>query len=286
MATSAYWGWINAGRPWRKARPVAEMEAWARANGIAVLGTIGNEDHLQADWPEDHTPFSFTAWPIRLPGYIVTAIDLANVRGLGAAILRDARAGRLPWLKYMNAAGWSYSFADGFRLGRSNADQHVHLSVFSDDTDTSIGGYDPLATGEDDMMFVKRGDRGDPVRALQLHLRSAGFDPGSIDGVYGASTSKAVLAMRKAVGSDATSGDEVDGWAYHQLMITLLRKYAGQDGARGPAGPAGPAGAQGPKGDRGEPGPAGPDGPQGPPGVLPAEIVIRVPDITVLADGA
>lgn len=143
MATQAYWDWVSAGRPWQLAKPVSELAVWAAGNDVDILGTIGDEGHLQAGFPEDHTPFSFTAWPVPLPGYYVCAIDLADVRGLGVAILAGARSGSYPWLKYMNFAGRNYSFADGFQAGSPNSDHHIHLSVFSDDLDTSIGLFDP-----------------------------------------------------------------------------------------------------------------------------------------------
>lgn len=143
MATQAYWDWVSAGRPWQLAKPISELAVWAASNDVDILGTIGDEGHLQAGFPEDHTPFSFTAWPVPLPGYFVCAIDLADTRGLGAAILTHARSGSYPWLKYMNFSGRNYSFADGFREGSANSDHHIHLSVFSDDLDTSIGMFDP-----------------------------------------------------------------------------------------------------------------------------------------------
>lgn len=148
MATSAYHTWVQAGRPWTLARPIAQLKTWAQANGIRVLGTIGNEAHLQADFPEDHTPYSFTAWPRQLPGYWVTAIDLDNANNLGGRILMRAQEGQLPWLKYMNSAGRNYAYADGFRSGRPNADQHVHLSVFSDELETDIGDFSAILEGD------------------------------------------------------------------------------------------------------------------------------------------
>lgn len=138
MATDAYVRWVNAGRPWRKARPIADIERWARARGIRVLGTIGNLAHLRASRPEDHTPFSATAWPIPLPDYVVTAIDLDPPAATGDAILASARNGAYPWLKYMNWRGRNYSYADGFKRGASNPDQHIHMSIFSDETYTSV----------------------------------------------------------------------------------------------------------------------------------------------------
>jgi hypothetical protein len=85
-------------------------------------------------------------------------------------------------------------------------------------------------------MFCQKGDKGNAPRALQLQLRRAGFDPGTIDGDYGAATSAAVLAMRKAAGSSASSGDVYDAWGYDQLSGHLLRKHAGTDGTDGTDG--------------------------------------------------
>lgn len=147
--------WINAGRPFKVAAPIVYMVNYCKRKEITNLGTLGNADHQTADPPEDHTGFSSTAWPLRLPlavpvageRYWVCAGDFANDRGLGNAILRDARAGLLPWLKYMNFAGRSYTYADGFKQGSPNSDQHVHLSAF-DDPDSLLydaAGWDPLA---------------------------------------------------------------------------------------------------------------------------------------------
>lgn len=176
MATPAYRTWNAAGRPFTVARPIRQMVAYAKAKGIAVLGTLGNDDHLLTDWPEDHTPFSFTGQPLTLPlakavdgqRYWVCACDLANSKGLGAAILRDARAGRTPWLKYMNFAGRNYNAADRFQQGWPNADEHIHLSCWTDELLTDISGYDPLATPpppEDDMLRFIREKGTAPVYA-------------------------------------------------------------------------------------------------------------------------
>jgi hypothetical protein len=149
MATKAYEIWDAAGRHWEPARPISELEAWCEANGFTVLGTIGNDEHLWAATPEDHTPFSATAWPVPLPGYIVCAIDIADERELGAAILRDARAGLLPWLKYCNVGQKHYHCRDGFRSWTYNSDTHNHLSIRTDYIDASIGAFNPL--GDSDM---------------------------------------------------------------------------------------------------------------------------------------
>ncbi len=157
MASQAYYQWETDGRPWRLATPITELAAWAQANGVPNLGTIGDEDHLTDDWPQDHTPFSVTAWPLPLPGYVVTAIDLGNIRGLGQAILDRAKAGWYPWLKYMNFAGHYYDSRTGWEP-EPNLDEHVHLSIRTDWVDRSIGAFNPFAPlfsppTEDDAML-------------------------------------------------------------------------------------------------------------------------------------
>lgn len=148
MATQEYWTWVNAGRPYKVAQPIRELAELAKFRAVQILGIIGNEDHLQSSFPEDHTPFSFTSYPVEDPGYWVCAIDLANVRGWGDAILRDARYGLLPWLKYMNYDYVHWDSADGFRQGRGSGDGHIHISCFSNYLNASIGDYDPSFAGK------------------------------------------------------------------------------------------------------------------------------------------
>lgn len=45
-------------------------------------------------------------------------------------------------------------------------------------------------------MILRPGDRSPDVEQLQLHLKAAGYDPGDIDGQYGARTAAAVLAFQ------------------------------------------------------------------------------------------
>ncbi len=49
---------------------------------------------------------------------------------------------------------------------------------------------------EDPMM------RGEDVRALQTALKLRGFDPGTIDGVFGKNTTAAVISFKKRYGTD------------------------------------------------------------------------------------
>lgn len=167
MATAAYFTWVAEGSAWDLARPVRELRNWAEANAVPVLGTIGNEAHLTSGFPEDHTPFSVTAWPVPLPRYVVTAIDLGDVDGLGWAILAMARRGKLPWLKYMNVQNRHYVYSDGFTEYWPNGDAHIHLSVFSDDLDTSIEPFDPW---EDSGMELETATVRRPRDGAQINL--------------------------------------------------------------------------------------------------------------------
>lgn len=115
--------------------------------------------------------------------------------------------------------------------------EHGHLSGHPDyDDDTTPWGV--ASTGRFTMFAAcKLGDRGEHVKALQVALEHLGHLPsGASDGGYGKQTAAAVLAMRKSVGSSATSGDVFDAWGHMQLLICLARKYGA-----GPGQPAPPA---------------------------------------------
>jgi hypothetical protein len=145
VATQAYWDWVARGRAYRLATPISELKAKGRAAGVGWLGDLGNESHLQASTPEDHTPFSATEWPVSLSGYVVCAIDWVD----GAhsdRLLADARAGRAPWLKYLNFRGRNYSVRRGWQ-SQPNPDHHLHISIRSDWADRSIGSYNPFVAG-------------------------------------------------------------------------------------------------------------------------------------------
>ena len=59
------------------------------------------------------------------------------------------------------------------------------------------GPYGPLNWG---LRTLREGDRGADVRQLQLRLMQKGFLCGGADGVFGASTRRAVIAARAALG--------------------------------------------------------------------------------------
>ncbi|GAB6890032.1 peptidoglycan-binding protein [Geobacillus sp. FSL K6-0789] len=67
---------------------------------------------------------------------------------------------------------------------------------------------------------LKRGDRNDYVKTLQSWLYKAGFNPGGIDGVYGANTEKAVKEFQKKVGITA---DGIAGKQTYQALQEYVR---------------------------------------------------------------
>lgn len=136
MATSEYNAWNAKGRPYTVALPIKQFVDQARAAGIGILGVIGNESHLKANTPEDHTPFSHTAWPRALPGYVVTACDIAD-GPWSDRILATAKDGRLPQVKYLNFRGHHYNVKRGWQQ-ESSGDQHLHISVRTDHLNTPL----------------------------------------------------------------------------------------------------------------------------------------------------
>jgi hypothetical protein len=263
---------------WRVARSLDVLTAEVRRlHPGTTVWTIGDAAHRAS--ASDHNPNAAD---------VVCAGDFLPDRGLDLAWfaerVRLAGVAGHPAPKYVifnrriasRSQGWRWRTYTGINPHTG----HGHVSVGDGPDGRSTGPYDDtspwgLTTGGGaDLIGLKKGDSGQQVTALQGLLRNAGFSPGTVDGDYGPATAAAVLKMRKAMGSTATSGDSFGGWAYTQLMTALAGKHAGKDGARGPAGaqgPAGPAGARGPAGAAGERGPAGD---QGPPGSLPAEIRI------------
>jgi peptidoglycan hydrolase-like protein with peptidoglycan-binding domain len=69
----------------------------------------------------------------------------------------------------------------------------------------AAAGEDRPRPRREDLPLLRRDATGDVVKLAQTRLRSHGFDPGPIDGVFGADTERAVRAFQ------AARGLEVDG---------------------------------------------------------------------------
>lgn len=175
MTTAAYNTWVRGGRKYTVAQPISEVVAYAKAAGVQWLGTLGSDDerHLKASRPQDHTPFSVTAWPLPLPGYVVTACDL--VRGSWCdRFLAECRAGLHPWVKYINFGGHQYSVKTGWRQ-ESSSDEHFHVSARTDFLNaharnpfvaTVIEEYEEMAgfaRGQDGQLYYVTGMESRPI---------------------------------------------------------------------------------------------------------------------------
>lgn len=141
-------------------------------------------------------------------------------------------------IKDSESGAWRSSTSDSSHLW------HIHISIFTthcDDWDALAPVLEVLSggttnEGDDDVIGLHKGDSGERVKGLQAVLDRTGFAV-TVDGDYGDKTAAALLKMRKAMGSTATDGDTVTGYAYAQLMDALARKRATEAAAKVPTAP-------------------------------------------------
>lgn len=180
MASQGYRDWLKAGKPYHLIRPADDLVNTLRRYGLTVYH-YPNDAHLQANTPEDHTPFSVTGWPSSNARWNARGVDVMPRGDTAAArkenadiarqLIRDRDAG-LPgvaWVKYINWTDerdvclqerWTDPAAPNRRTTRSSSDKgHIHISGRSDvDDDDRAEDYDPIArmrggalAGDDDM---------------------------------------------------------------------------------------------------------------------------------------
>lgn len=157
---SGYADWMDAGKPWTPAQPIADLTRTLRGYGYTVY-QLGNPAHQRAVPPEDHMPYSATGWPVPNPRWFEhacdimapTRSDLPNLAALGAQMVLDRNTG-VPGaspIKYLNwqpaGGGIRHEAWDPtHRVGPSDDGGHIHLSVRSDCTHSAaMAGYDPVA---------------------------------------------------------------------------------------------------------------------------------------------
>lgn len=160
MAVALYYAWDRLGRPLEPAQPVREFVekmrlAYPRAAAANQFSWYANESHYTAEPPQDHTPFSETGWPLVSPRWVVFATDVMHRPDLGvdcfalfAYWLAEAKAGRMPWLKYMIWRAKRYDVRNRWApADASDHFDHVHLSSRTDHQHTSLGSWSPAPGG-------------------------------------------------------------------------------------------------------------------------------------------
>ncbi len=175
--TAAYTRWVRDGSPWKFGRAAKAVAGHLRAHGYTVY-MQGNQQHLEHDPPEDHTPYSATGWPANAPYPYCLALDimpprpgqqslitgrlLPSLQQLSAQLYQDKQAGHpgAAFVKYMN---WEPErdnggpcYQDSWRPGharRNSTDRgHTHISSRTDyATSGASDDYDLVArvTGDD-----------------------------------------------------------------------------------------------------------------------------------------
>lgn len=196
-ATAAYTAWVADGRPWKDAQPVRALGDRLAAHGYTVY-YHGDDRHLQADPPEDHTPFSATGWPGQHPYPYCLATDimppapgqtskltgrlLPSLAALAARLRQDRIDGHpaAAWIKYMNwttAAGdvvhdkWQ---PDYVRTTSTDAG-HIHVSCRTDlYATTAADSYDLVARTEGTTPVITEGVDYSFARPSPTGLAAAG----------------------------------------------------------------------------------------------------------------
>lgn len=84
------------------------------------------------------------------------------------------------------------------------------------------------------MRTLRRGDTGSDVRTLQTALTRAGYDPGAINGVFGAQTERAVMQFQRVLGlpQDGIVGPRT--WAFLMPFVNEPDPDVLRRGSRGP----------------------------------------------------
>lgn len=168
MASQAYYDWVTNGSPWKFARPIQAVADRLRAHGFTVY-LQGNQEHLTATPPEDHTPFSATGWPGTSPYPYCMAMDimppaagqtskitgraLPTLQKLAAQLRSDKIAGlsAAQFVKYLNwepgdGNCWHDSWMPAYARRTSTDRGHIHVSARTDYyLSGAADGYDLVA---------------------------------------------------------------------------------------------------------------------------------------------
>lgn len=162
MAVAAYYQWDSLGRPLEPAQPirdVVERMKVAYPSAASTFSWYANEAHYTANPPQDHTPFSATGWPNASPEWWVFATDIMHNPQLGVDCnvlfqywITEARAGRMPWLKYIIWQAKLYDVRNQWRpQSNSGHFDHIHMSARTDFQHTGLGSWSLTPGGDMDV---------------------------------------------------------------------------------------------------------------------------------------
>lgn len=152
MAAREYSQWNALGRPKTPAQPIRDLVTKLKAAFPQgrFFNWEANEAHYTAVPPQDHTPFSYTGWPLSSPHWVVFATDIMTSDVGGAAggqrlfdyYISEARAGRMPWLKYLIWQARLYDVRNNWQSqANSGHFDHIHISVRTDFQNHSLGSW-------------------------------------------------------------------------------------------------------------------------------------------------
>jgi hypothetical protein len=160
MAVAMYYTWVQQGKPLEPAKPVREIVERMKAAfpGAGPFSWFANDAHYQSNTPGDHTPFSRDGYAIKPSPYpIIFATDIMHQPQQGVDCfklfpywLAEAKAGRMPWLKYLIWQAKIYDVRHAW-VAQANSDHfdHIHISTRTDYQNASLGTWSLLPGGED-----------------------------------------------------------------------------------------------------------------------------------------
>ena len=254
MAVTTYEGWVADGRPAHQCQPGSDLLATLKKHKYTVYW-LGDDSHLKADPPEDHTPYSHTPWPGSQPYPAVLAIDIMpggdlDWRDLGARIVADKNAGKpgTEPIKYINwtdrAGNCRQDSWKPTHVQKSSTDTgHIHISFRTDYVNSHVmAGYDPVlnlppqpvatnrlatAINHDGRIEIFASDsNGVPFHNYQTPDTWSGW----------ASLGGKVTGMATSINPDGRLeifGTGADGFAYHNWQSTPGGGWAGWAGLNG-----------------------------------------------------
>lgn len=168
MPVLAYNRWLALGKPLEPAQPIRDVVdrmkvAYPKGDAADMFSWYANDAHYTAVPAEDHTPFSQTGWPLPSPQWWVFATDIGHRPDLGvdcnvlfAYWLSEAKAGRMPWLKYLIWQAKLYDVRNAWHP-QANSDHfdHIHISARTDFKDIGLGSWSitPTVGGVEMGMF-------------------------------------------------------------------------------------------------------------------------------------